>query len=144
VVKTEGALQERARRLAWLSGVATIVFISVVSFATLYLDPPYFDRWMSWPNILFVAPVPILLGTMAVLLFRSLVIDHRTGRPVLLALRGCSSRCSACCSGRERPRRARSGACWRAVVRQSPGRSPVNLSVLPRRMRAGSSGFPSS
>jgi len=86
VVKTGGALEDRARRLAWIFGFATIGFIVLVSVLTLFLEPAYFDRWLGWPNIVYVAPVPILVAALGVLMFRSLAVHGHTYRPFVLAL----------------------------------------------------------
>ena len=64
ILKSEGELQRRCVRLAGGLGVATLLAIAVVSGATPFLKGAYFARWLSFPNILQVAPVPLLvLGT---------------------------------------------------------------------------------
>ena len=61
VMKTEGDLQTRMRRLAWPLGLATFGLIGLVSLFTPFLDPVYFDRWFAFPAILYSAGVPLLL-----------------------------------------------------------------------------------
>ncbi|MDT7934868.1 MAG: cytochrome d ubiquinol oxidase subunit II [Sphingomonadaceae bacterium] len=61
VLKTEGPINARARRIAFIALAGTMVAIGAVSLATLTLSGRYLDRWLSWPNILWVAPVPILV-----------------------------------------------------------------------------------
>ena len=51
----EGELQKQAARMAWWLGAATLVAIALVSLATPFLAGDYFDRWLSFPNILWVA-----------------------------------------------------------------------------------------
>src|SRR5690606_13271675 len=67
ILKTEGTLQRHAVRFAWWSGAATLAAIVAVSLATPFLDvagleQAYFDRWLGFPDILFVAPVPLLVA----------------------------------------------------------------------------------
>ena len=59
--KTEGELQVRAYRLARGFGVATLVAIAVVSLAMPFLSPVFRGRWLTWPNMAFIAPVPVLV-----------------------------------------------------------------------------------
>lgn len=85
VLKTEGALQAQAVRHARRFGAATLAAIVAVSLATPFLTAHYFARWLSYPNILLVAPVPILVALASVAFGRSL----RAGRelaPFLLTL----------------------------------------------------------
>src|SRR3546814_1148244 len=53
VLKTEGSLQQQARRYAWVAGIATLVLIGVVSLATPFLNPAYLQRWFAWPTVIF-------------------------------------------------------------------------------------------
>ena len=71
-LKVEGELQKQAARMAWWLGAATLVAIALVSLATPFLAGDYFDRWLSFPNILWVAPVPVLLGIASLAFVRSL------------------------------------------------------------------------
>ncbi len=68
VLKTEGELRERAYILARRSGLATLVFIGVVSLWTPFLSPEIADRWFTYPHLLFVLPVPVLTLILAGLL----------------------------------------------------------------------------
>ncbi|MCB1389381.1 MAG: cytochrome d ubiquinol oxidase subunit II [Rhodobacteraceae bacterium] len=65
VLKTEGALQERARRLAQAALALTLAFIGLVSLATPFLDDGYFDRWFHMPGLVFSVLVPGLLALAA-------------------------------------------------------------------------------
>ena len=85
IMKTEGDLQRHAVRLSWKLGAGTLLAVAAVSAATPFLEGAYFDRWLSFPNILQVAPVPLLVAAAAYGFARSL----RSGReraPFLLTL----------------------------------------------------------
>lgn len=84
-MKTEGGLQRQARQLALRLGAATLLAIVAVSVATPFLSAAYFDTWLRWPGVLWVAPVPLLVAVASVAFVRSL----RAGRevaPFLLTL----------------------------------------------------------
>jgi len=85
ILKTEGALQARAYRLAALSAVATIAAIAVISGWTPMLVPAYAERWFAWPNIALLSPVPVLVAILAWLLADALRWQ-RERRPFPLAL----------------------------------------------------------
>lgn len=70
--KTEGELQEQAVRYASRLGIVLLLVIGAVSLATLGLEPRYHDRWLSWPNILLTAEVPVATLIVAVMFYRSL------------------------------------------------------------------------
>jgi cytochrome d ubiquinol oxidase subunit II len=60
IYKTDGDQQQWARiaaaRLAWI----IIGFIVLVSIWTPLAEPAIAQRWFSWPNVLFLSPVPVL------------------------------------------------------------------------------------
>lgn len=85
IMKTEGDLQRRARDFAWVSGIATLVLIGVVSLATPFLNPAYLERWFAWPTAVFSAIVPALVLGCAWALYRGLK-DRRDIQPFLAAL----------------------------------------------------------
>jgi len=72
VMKTEGWVRDRCYQLAWSAAVGTIVMIGIVSLWTPFLDPKFMARWFSFPAIVWVAPVPLMVGLAAVMLFRGL------------------------------------------------------------------------
>jgi cytochrome d ubiquinol oxidase subunit II len=85
-LKTEGEPQARARHLAWGFAVATVAFIVVVSGLTPFLEAGYYERWFSWPNLLYAAPVPVAVAGLTVLLFRTLWAHGRDWAPFVIAL----------------------------------------------------------
>ena len=85
-MKTEGLFQSRVRGLARGFALATVACIGAVSLATPFLDAGYFDRWFSWPQILWVSPVPVLVAALMLGLWVSLRATGRDALPFLLAL----------------------------------------------------------
>ncbi len=61
-MKTTGALQLWARSVARVAGVAMLALIVIVSLWTPFLNGTYFHRWLSFPAILYAAPVPLLVA----------------------------------------------------------------------------------
>ncbi len=59
VMKTEGHLQQFSRKISIYLVFALVFFIVLVSVWTPILQPAVADRWFSWPDILFFAPVPL-------------------------------------------------------------------------------------
>ncbi len=82
--RTEGLLQQRARRYAEVLAVATLVFIVAVSIWTPLLNASFSQRWFGWPGILLTSPVPILVAVVAWLFWRGLSRQHEV-TPLLCA-----------------------------------------------------------
>ena len=76
MLKTEGDLRERAHRLAVPLGVALLVSIVVVSLWTPFLEARYWSRWLSWPAIIYVGPVPVLTAVLGWRLLASIAARH--------------------------------------------------------------------
>ena len=85
VMKTEGALQHRMKLLAQPVTIGMLAMMAIVSLWTPWAHPAVAARWFSFPNIVFFAPVPILvlLSTWAIL--RTLRRDSHSA-PFLFAL----------------------------------------------------------
>ena len=84
-LKTEGELQQQAARMARYLGAATLCAIIAVSLATPFLSGDYFNRWLNFPNIFWVAPIPVLVALNSVAFARSLKAGHELA-PFLLTL----------------------------------------------------------
>ncbi len=65
VMKTSGELEIWARRKSLQFLAATIVAMAVVSAWVPFLGLDIQWRWISWPNILYVAPVPAVTALVA-------------------------------------------------------------------------------
>jgi cytochrome d ubiquinol oxidase subunit II len=83
--KTSGELQQKAYSLAWSTGLATLALIGIVSLIMPFLDPLFRQRWFSFPNIVYAAPVPILVALAALVLLAGLG-RRREGAPFLAAV----------------------------------------------------------
>lgn len=86
VLKTEGEVHARARRIAIVSGAGTVAMIAAVSSATPFLDGAYFERWFSLPTMIWLSPVPVTVAILSVKLYRSLATEGRDLEPFLLTL----------------------------------------------------------
>jgi cytochrome d ubiquinol oxidase subunit II len=60
ILKTTGTLRDQAYRLARIAGLATLLFIGVVSIWTPLLSPEIAERWFSVPNFYYLSPIPTL------------------------------------------------------------------------------------
>ena len=72
VLKTEGALQQWARRLGRACLLAVVIAIVVVSFWTALNDSAIAHRWFSWPDIAFLSVVPVITLALAIWAWLSL------------------------------------------------------------------------
>ena len=72
ILKTDGDIQDAARRHGRICLGGVLIAIGIVSIWTPLASPEIFARWFSWPNILFLAPVPIATGAVALVTWRAL------------------------------------------------------------------------
>ncbi len=72
ILKTEGPLQDMARRLGRIAFFGVLVAVVAVSLWTPFLHPAIGERWFSWPNIAWLSPVPILTAVAATAEWRAL------------------------------------------------------------------------
>lgn len=85
VMKTEGTIQARMRRYAWIAAIATLSLMALVSILTPFQDVAYFKRWFAWPSLLFSLFIPLLVLFAAKGLFTGLN-DHKDASPFLYSL----------------------------------------------------------
>jgi cytochrome d ubiquinol oxidase subunit II len=85
VLKTESELRDKAYRLSWPLVFAMLGAIGAVSLATPFLHIQYAQRWFTWPNVLFTAPVPIAVAGVTALLLLSLA-NKQDSQPFFLSL----------------------------------------------------------
>ena len=72
VIKTEGALQDWSRALGRRCLIGTMIGIAVVSLWTPLIDARIAARWFSWPNVAYLAPVPLITAGLVWCAWRSL------------------------------------------------------------------------
>lgn len=77
--------QDKAYRLAYLSGIATVALLVAVSLYTPLLDGEYWRRWFEAPGIYFASQVPLLSAIIVFLLFRALA-KRQEAAPFWLSL----------------------------------------------------------
>ena len=85
IFKTDGATQDRAWRLARIAGVATAFAVIAVSLATPTLENRYYQRWFTFPDVLFAAQVPLLVAILS-LAFWWALLRKKELLPFLLTL----------------------------------------------------------
>ena len=86
ILKTEGRLQQIARRLARPLVVLVTIFMGLVSAWLPFLDSRIMARWFEDGNFWWLAPVPVLALVNAVWLWRAAMHEGRDARPFLLTL----------------------------------------------------------
>ena len=72
VLKTEGELQAWARRSGRIAFAGVGLAVLAVSAWTPLASPDIQARWFSWPNIVYLAPVPIVTALIAWGTYRAL------------------------------------------------------------------------
>jgi cytochrome bd ubiquinol oxidase subunit II len=60
VMKTEGTVAERARAQAKTLLLVVLAAVLIVSLWTPLAFDRIWERWFAWPNILYLAPIPLL------------------------------------------------------------------------------------
>jgi cytochrome d ubiquinol oxidase subunit II len=73
VLKTEGALQTWARQRGRFALGGVCVAVLVVSIWTPLMEADIARRWFAWPNIVLLAPVPIVTALIALAEWRVLL-----------------------------------------------------------------------
>lgn len=85
ILKTEGDLQAWARRHGRWCLIGVVAAIGIVSLWTPFVHQDIAQRWFSWPNILFLSPVPVITALLAWAEWRSLNNDSEIA-PFALAI----------------------------------------------------------
>ncbi len=72
ILKTEGDLQDTARRQGSVCLIGVLAAIAIVSVWTPIMNPAIASRWFVFPNMLFLAPVPVATAVVALVTWRAL------------------------------------------------------------------------
>jgi cytochrome bd ubiquinol oxidase subunit II len=83
--KLDGEEQAHARKLAIRAGAATIALMGAVSIYNIALNAEYAARWLSAPEVYWVAPVPVVTAIIAVSMLRA-ITRERNSKPFWLAI----------------------------------------------------------
>jgi cytochrome bd ubiquinol oxidase subunit II len=75
ILKTEGDLQDWARRAARFCLASVLLAIVIVSVWTPLANSAIAQRWFSWPNIVLLSPVPIVTALLG--LWEWYALRHR-------------------------------------------------------------------
>ena len=85
IYKTEGELQNKAVRWLRFALALTVIGMGAVSLATPLASPRIFDRWFVFPEMLYLAPLPVLSALLFLTLWRqSFLLPKRDDRHALL------------------------------------------------------------
>ena len=69
IYKTEGELQKKAVRWLRSTLVLTALGMAAVSLASPFASPRIFEKWFTFPDIFYLAPLPLIAGLLFVWLF---------------------------------------------------------------------------
>lgn len=72
VMKTDGEIAEAARLQALAILPVVLGGMALVSLWTPFAFPRISERWFSWPNLLYLSPVPLLTAVAAAVCWRGL------------------------------------------------------------------------
>jgi cytochrome d ubiquinol oxidase subunit II len=85
ILKTEGALQEFARRQGARALLGVLAAIAIISVWTPLAHADIASRWFSKPNIFWLAPVPVLTALVAAWAWRA-IRGKADGTPFVAAV----------------------------------------------------------
>lgn len=85
VIKTEGPIHQWARRISVGLLAAVLVAMAAVSLWMPFISPVIRARWFTFPNLVYLSPVPLLVVACAYGLWRTIRTDREV-LPFLFAL----------------------------------------------------------
>lgn len=85
IIRTEGPIADDARRWATRLLPIVLAFMVAVSLWTPLAFERIADRWFTWPNLLYLSPVPIVAALLAIACWHGLRTG-RTNTPFLAAV----------------------------------------------------------
>ena len=85
IIKSEGRLQRNMIHYAKGLLILLSIFLIFVSIWTPLHNQDIFNRWYSFPNVLFLSPLPLITLAMIILTWRSLVLKEEI-KPFLYSI----------------------------------------------------------
>jgi cytochrome d ubiquinol oxidase subunit II len=76
VMKSAGHIEAQARRHAYVLLIGLLGFIVLVSVWTPLRFDRIAERWFSWPNLLYLSPVPLITAALAITGWRGIRGEH--------------------------------------------------------------------
>jgi cytochrome d ubiquinol oxidase subunit II len=77
-MKTDGELEQKARRFAGPLLAGLVALIVLVSVWTPFEHPFVAKRWFAWPNLLYLAPVPLITAVLIAMCWSGIRGGHPT------------------------------------------------------------------
>jgi cytochrome bd ubiquinol oxidase subunit II len=89
IYKAEGELQRMAVKWMKVALIITAIGMALISITTPLASPRIFGKWFGFPQMLYLAPLPILAGILFLMLYRLLgklpaENDRHSARPFML------------------------------------------------------------
>jgi len=81
IMKTEGEVYNWARRIGLYIIFYVVVFMGIVSLWVPFLSDYIMNRWFTWPNFIFLAPVPMISLLVILLLVYNLMNRNGDHKP---------------------------------------------------------------
>ena len=75
-MKTDGEIQAWACDKAQIALVLMIAATALVSIWTPYAIPRIYERWFTWPNFIYLSPIPLLTAYAALRCWRGLQVEN--------------------------------------------------------------------
>jgi cytochrome d ubiquinol oxidase subunit II len=72
IMKTSGVLQDRARLCGLWCLLGVAIAVAAVSAWSPFTHPMIAERWFSWPNVIYLAPIPALTALLILWVWRAL------------------------------------------------------------------------
>lgn len=89
IYKAEGDLQKLAVRWMQRALLFTLIGMTIISLATPFASARIFDKWFSFPEIIALAPLPLMTGMLFLFIFYQLLhLPDRNDRFSLLPFVG--------------------------------------------------------
>ena len=86
IMKTDAEVHVWSRKIALYIIFYVIVFMGVVSLWVPYLNDYILTRWFSWPNFIYLSPIPLVSIVVTLYLVRSIYNNRGDAKPFILTV----------------------------------------------------------